>query len=192
MSVPTREEALALLREYNKEEWHIRHALAVEAAMRHFATYLGQGEEEKWAVVGLLHDIDFEQFPEEHCAKAQEILTGRGIDEGVVRAVVSHGWGLVCDVKPEHTMEKVLYTIDELTGIIAAAVAVRPSRSILDLELSSVKKKFKQPSFAAGCSRKVIEDGAAMLGLPLDTIIEQTILGMRSQAAELGLQGNLS
>lgn len=189
--IPTREEALTLLKEYNKEEWHVRHAMAVEAVMRHFAAWLGQGEEEKWAVVGLLHDIDFEQYPDQHCVKAQEILTARGVDESVVHAVVSHGWGLVCDVKPEHTMEKVLYTIDELTGIIAAAVAVRPSKSILDLELSSVKKKYKQPSFAAGCSRKVIEDGAAMLDLPLDTIIEQTILGMRAEAEGLGLQGNL-
>ncbi len=189
--IPTREEALSLLREYNKEEWHVRHALAVEAVMRHFAIFLDQGEEDKWAVVGLLHDIDFEQYPEEHCTKAQEILTARSVDESVVHAVVSHGWGLVCDVKPEHMMEMVLYTIDELTGIIAAAVAVRPSKSILDLELSSVKKKYKQPSFAAGCSRKVIEDGSAMLGLPLDTIIEQTLLGMRAEAEALSLKGNL-
>lgn len=189
--IPTREEALSLLKGYNKEDWHVRHALAVEAAMRHFAGLLGQGDEDKWAVVGLLHDIDFEMYPGEHCAKAREILEARGIDESVVRAVVSHGWGLVCDVRPEHVMEKVLYTIDELTGIIAAAVAVRPSKSILDLELGSVKKKYKQPSFAAGCSRKVIEDGAAMLGMPLDQIIEQTILGMRAEADALGLKGSL-
>lgn len=190
-SIPTREEALTHVKEYNKEDWHVRHALAVEAVMRHFARFLNQGDEDKWGVVGLLHDIDFEMYPTEHCVKAREILQGRGIDEGVIHAVVSHGWGLVCDVKPEHTMEKVLYAIDELTGLIAAAVAVRPSKSVLDLELSSVKKKFKQPSFAAGVSRKAIEDGAAMLDMPLDTIIEQTILGMRTEADALGLKGTL-
>lgn len=189
--IPTREEALALLKEYNHEDWHIRHALAVEAVMRHFARLLNQGDEEKWSVVGLLHDIDFEKYPGEHCVKAKEILESRGIGEGIVHAVVSHGWGLVSDVKPEHTMEKVLYAIDELTGLIAAAVAVRPSRSVLDLELNSVKKKFKQPSFAAGVSRKAIEDGAAMMGFELDYVIEQTIQGMRAAAVELGLKGSL-
>jgi putative nucleotidyltransferase with HDIG domain len=190
--IPNREEALLLLREYNKEDWHIKHALAVEAVLRHFTALLGTGDEEKWAVVGLLHDIDFEQFPTEHCVKAQEILRGRGIDEEIVHAVASHGYGLTaCDFKPEHVMEKVLFATDELTGLISAVAVMRPSKSLLDLELSSVKKKFKTPAFAAGVNRKVIEDGAALLGMSLDDMIQQTILGMREQAEALGLRGNL-
>jgi putative nucleotidyltransferase with HDIG domain len=180
-----------LLQEYNKEDWHIRHALAVEAVMRYFSRLLGQGDEDKWGVVGLLHDIDFEMYPDEHCVKARQILESRGVDEGIIHAVASHGWGLVSDEKPELTMEKVLFAIDELTGLITAAVAVRPSKSVLDLELSSVKKKYKQPSFAAGVSRKVIEDGAAMLGFELDYVIEHTILGMREAAEDLGLKGSI-
>ena len=190
--IPTREEALALLREYNQEEWHVRHALAVEAALRRFAADYAPGEEDFWGVVGLLHDIDFEQYPEQHCVKAIELLGARGIDERVIHAVASHGWGLVpVEARPEHPMEKALYAVDELTGIIAACVALRPSKSILDLELSSVKKKFKQPSFAAGCSRKVIGDGADMLGLPLDDLIVKTLEGMRAAADELGMRGDL-
>jgi predicted hydrolase (HD superfamily) len=192
MSIPTRAEALALLKKYNKEDWHIRHALAVEAVMRYFARLLNAGDEDKWGIVGLLHDIDFEQYPERHCAKAEEILRGQGIDDEIIHAVVSHGWGLAnVDVKPEHIMEKVLFTIDELTGLIAAAAVVRPSRSVLDLEASSVKKKFKTPSFAAGVSRKAIEDGAAMLGFDLDYVIHHTIMGMREAAEAIGLKGAL-
>lgn len=191
MSLPTRDEALALLKQYNKEEWHIRHALAVEAVLRYYARLLGEGEDDKWGVVGLLHDIDFEKYPNEHCVKAQEILKSHGIDDEIIHAVASHGWGLAADVKPVHTMEMVLFTIDELTGLIAAAAIMRPSRSILDLELSSVKKKYKTTSFAAGVSRKVIEDGAAMLGLELDYVIHHTIMGMREAAEEIGLKGML-
>jgi predicted hydrolase (HD superfamily) len=191
-NVPTREEALALLKEYNQEDWHIRHALAVEAAMRYFARLLNAGGEDKWGIIGLLHDIDFERYPEQHCVKAQEILRAHGISEDIIHAVASHGWGLTAaDTKPELQMEKVLFTIDELTGLIAAAVAVRPSKSILDLELSSVKKKYKSPSFAAGVSRQAIEDGAAMLGFDLDYVIENTIMGMREAAEEIGLKGTL-
>ncbi len=190
--IPTREQALSLLREYNKDDWHIRHALAVEAVMRHFARLLNAGDEEKWAVVGLLHDIDFEQFPEQHCSKAQEILRERGVDEDIVHAVASHGWGLVSvDCKPEHVMEKALFATDELTGLIAAVAVMRPSKSLLDLEVSSVKKKYKTPAFAAGVNRQVIADGAQMLGMELDELIRQTILGMREQAEALGLKGNL-
>jgi putative nucleotidyltransferase with HDIG domain len=188
---PTRDEAFALLQEFNKEDWHIRHALAVEAVMRHYARLLNVGDEDKWGVIGLLHDIDFEMYPDEHCIKAEEILRARGIDEEYIRAVVSHGYGMAANVKPEHIMEKVLFTIDELTGLIAAAAVVRPSKSVLDLEVSSVKKKFKTPSFAAGVSRKAIEDGAAMLGMELDDIIQNTITGMREAAEAIGLKGAL-
>lgn len=190
--IPTREQALALLQEYNHEQWHIRHALSVEAVMRHFAALLGCGEEEKWAVVGLLHDIDFEQFPEQHCVKAQEILREHGVDEEIVRAVACHGWGLTAvEYKPEHTMEKVLFATDELTGLISAVAVMRPSKSLLDLEVSSVKKKFKTPAFAAGVNRQVIIDGATLMGMELDELIAQTIAGMRAQAEALGLKGNL-
>jgi predicted hydrolase (HD superfamily) len=189
--IPTREEALSLLKEYNKQEWHIRHALAVEAVMRYYARLLNEGSEDFWGVVGLLHDIDFELYPEAHCVKAQEILRGRSIDERIVRAVASHGWGVAAGIKPEHVMEKVLYTIDELTGLVSAAAIVRPSKSVLDLEVSSVKKKYKTPGFAAGVSRKVIEAGAEMLGYEVDFVIRHTILGMREVAAEIGLKGEL-
>lgn len=190
--IPSREEALALLKEYNKEDWHIRHALAVEAVMRYFARLLNTGDEDKWGVVGLLHDIDFELYPEQHCVKAQEILGSRGISDEVTHAVASHGWGLTdVDAKPEHQMEKVLFAIDELTGLIAAAAVVRPSKSVLDIEVSSVMKKYKAPSFAAGISRKAIEDGAAMLGFELIYVIQHTILGMREAAEAIGLKGTL-
>jgi putative nucleotidyltransferase with HDIG domain len=190
--IPSREEALSLLKEYNKEDWHIRHALAVEAVMRYFARLLGEGDEDKWGLVGLLHDIDFEMYPEQHCVKAQEILRGRGIDEGIVRAAVSHGWGLTgVDARPELRMEKVLFTVDELTGLVAAAALVRPSKSVLNLEAPSVMKKFKQPNFAAGVSRKAIEEGAAMLGFELDYVVHHTIMGMREAAEAIGLKGAL-
>jgi predicted hydrolase (HD superfamily) len=188
----SREEALALLKEYNKEDWHIRHALAVEAVMRYFARLLNVGDEDKWGIVGLLHDIDFEMYPEQHCLKAREILSGHGIGEDIVHAVVCHGWGLTAvDAEPELLMEKVLFTIDELTGLIAAAAVVRPSKSVLDLEAPSVMKKFKTPSFAAGVSRKAIEDGTAMLGFDLNYVIHHTIMGMREAADAIGLKGTL-
>jgi predicted hydrolase (HD superfamily) len=190
--MPTREEALSLLKEYNKEDWHIRHALAVEAVMRYFARLLNEGSEDKWGIVGLLHDIDFEMYPERHCVKAREILSERGIDEGIIHAVACHGWGLTAvDARPELLMEKVLFTIDELTGLIAAAAVVRPSKSVLDLEAPSVLKKFKTPSFAAGISRKAIEEGTAMLGLDLNYVVHHTIMGMREAAEAIGLKGTL-
>ncbi|HPS70218.1 MAG TPA: HDIG domain-containing protein, partial [Candidatus Cryosericum sp.] len=178
---PTREQAYALLVEYNDSPALITHALAVEGVMRHFARMLGE-DEEKWGVVGLLHDLDYQRFPEQHCTKAREILTERGVDEEYIHAIQSHGYGLCSDVKPEHVMEKVLYTIDELTGLINATAIMRPSRSVLDLELKSVKKKYKDRSFAAGVNREVIEKGAAMLGMNLDDVITETIAGMRDVA----------
>ena len=187
---PTREQAYALLVEYNDSPALITHALAVEGVMRHFARMLGE-DEEKWGVVGLLHDLDYQRFPEQHCTKAREILTERGVDEEYIHAIQSHGYGLCSDVKPEHVMEKVLYTIDELTGLINATAIMRPSRSVLDLELKSVKKKYKDRSFAAGVNREVIEKGAAMLGMNLDDVITETIAGMRDVADAIGLRGNL-
>lgn len=176
----TREAAYELLREYNKESFHIKHALVVEGVMKYFAEKLGyDNEKEFWGVVGLLHDLDFEMYPEEHCIKCQEIMREKEIDEKIIRAISSHGYGLTVDIKPEHEMEKVLYATDELTGLIGAAALMRPSKSVQDMELSSVKKKYKNEKFAAGCSRKVIEDGAQMLGWDLDKLISETILAMR-------------
>ena len=176
-----REEALELLKEYNKDSFHIRHALTVEGVMRYFAEELGYGnEKEFWGQVGLLHDLDFELYPEEHCIKVQEIMKEKNIDEKIIHAVVSHGYGITVDVKPEHEMEKVLYATDELTGLIGAAALMRPSKSVQDMELKSVKKKFKTPSFAAGCSREVIFKGAEMLGWELDDLMNKTILAMRT------------
>lgn len=180
----TRDEAFALLREYNEDSFHIKHALTVEGVMRYFARELGYGDEEEfWGIVGLLHDLDFERHPDQHCIKSQEILRERGVDERIVRATASHGYGLTVDIKPEHEMEKVLYAVDELTGLIGATALMRPSRSVSDLELKSVKKKFKTPSFAAGCSRQVISQGADMLGWSLDDLISRTILAMRATDA---------
>lgn len=180
----TRDEAFALLREYNEDSFHIKHALTVEGVMRYFARELGYGDEEEfWGIVGLLHDLDFERYPDQHCIKSQEILRERGVDERIVRATASHGYGLTVDIKPEHEMEKVLYAVDELTGLIGATALMRPSRSVSDLELKSVKKKFKTPSFAAGCSRQVISQGADMLGWSLDDLISRTILAMRATDA---------
>jgi predicted hydrolase (HD superfamily) len=180
--IPTREEALALLQEYNKDEFHIKHALTVEGVMRYFAKELGYGDEEEyWALVGLLHDLDFEMYPEEHCIKSQEIMRERGIDEGIICSTASHGYG-VCqaDIVPEHEMEKVLFATDELTGLIGAVAIMRPSKSVDDLEVKSVKKKFKNLKFAAGWSRDVIEKGAEMLGWELEDLIGRTILAMRA------------
>lgn len=180
MSNITRNEAFELLREYNKEKFHIRHALTVEGVMKYFAEKLGyEDEKEFWGIVGLLHDLDFEKYPEEHCVKEQEIMRERGIDERIIHATASHGYNLRVDIKPQHEMEKVLYATDELTGLIGAVALMRPSKSVQDLELKSVKKKFKTEKFAAGCSRKIIEDGAQMLGWDLDELIENTIYAMR-------------
>ena len=177
----TRDEAWALLTEYNQDPFHLEHAQTVENTMKYFARKLGYGEEEDfWGIVGLLHDLDFEQFPDQHCIKEQEIMAERGVDPRIIRAAASHGYGLTVDIKPEHEMEKVLYAVDELTGLIGAVVLMRRSKSVQDLELKSVKKKFKTKSFAAGCSRDVIEKGAEMLGWSLDDLIQQTIDALRT------------
>lgn len=188
--IPSRAAALELLQEYNKNDSLVKHALTVEAVMRHFAGLLGE-DREKWGIIGLLHDIDYEMFPEQHCIKAKEILTERGWPEEYIHAVLSHGWKLCCDVEPTEKMEKVLYTIDELTGLIAATAVMRPSKSILDMEVKSVKKKWKQKSFAAGVNREVIEEGIGLLGMEMDKVIEETIRGMQQVAEEIGLKGNI-
>lgn len=180
----TKKEAWDLLCEYNQGEFHLKHGRIVGDVMKWYAEKLGYGDEaDLWEIVGLLHDLDFERFPEEHCIKEQEIMRGRGIDERIIHATASHGYGLTVTVKPEHEMEKVLYAVDELTGLIGAAALMRPSKSVADLEVKSVKKKFKDKKFAAGCSREVIEHGAEMLGWELDYLIEQTILAMRASDA---------
>lgn len=177
----TREAAWALLREYNQEEFHLQHAQTLEFVMRWFARTLGYGEEaDFWALVGLLHDLDFERYPREHCLKQQEIMREHGLPERLIRATASHGYGITVDILPEHPMEKVLYAVDELTGLIGAAALIRPSKSVQDLEVKSLKKKYKTPGFAAGCSREVIQRGAEMLGWELDQLMEQTILAMRA------------
>lgn len=183
----SRENAWKLLNEYNKEPFHLRHALTVEGIMRYFAKELGyQDEVDFWGLVGLLHDLDFEQYPNEHCIKSQEIMRQQGLDERLIRATASHGYGLAQnDIKPEHQMEKVLFAIDELSGLIGAVAIMRPSKSVMDLELKSVKKKFKDKRFAAGCSRDVITAGAEALVWPLDELIEKTILAMREDEAAI-------
>lgn len=186
----TREDALQLLKKYNQDESLIKHALAVEAVMRHFAGVFGE-DVEKWGIIGLIHDLDYERYPEEHCQKVKELLEAEGWPDEYIHAVQSHGWGICTEVEPVHRMEKVLYAVDELTGLIAAAVLVRPSRSILDLEVKSVKKKWKDKSFAAGVNREIIMKGVELLGMELDQVIQETITGMRQVAAEIGLKGNL-
>ena len=182
----TREQAYDLLTKYNHEPFHIQHALTVEGAMRWYANELGHSDEaEFWAIVGLLHDIDFELYPEQHCVKAPELLRQGGVSEEMIHAIVSHGYGLCVDVKPELEMEKVLFAADELTGLIGAAARMRPSKSVSDMELSSLKKKFKDKKFAAGCSRDVIRQGAEMLGWELDTLLERTIQAMRPDEASI-------
>ncbi len=185
---PTREEAFELLKEFNSNPGLVKHALAVEGVMRYMARKRGE-DEEKWGIIGLIHDLDYERYPEEHCAKTKEILTERGWPEDYIHAVMAHGWGLVTDVIPEDEMEKVLYAIDELTGLVTAVALVRPSRSLLDMKVKSVAKKWKDKSFAAGANRKVIEEGARMLGMDLKDLFEDVIMGMREVAAELDLAG---
>jgi predicted hydrolase (HD superfamily) len=177
----TRPEALKLLMKYNKEPFHLLHGLTVEGVMRWYAKEMGYSEEEEfWGLAGLLHDVDFEVFPEEHCKKAPELLSEIGAEEELVHAIVSHGYGICVDTKPEHEMEKILFAADELTGLIGAAARMRPSKSVMDMEVSSLKKKFKDKKFAAGCSRDVITDGAEALGWTLEDLFEKTILAMRS------------
>jgi predicted hydrolase (HD superfamily) len=186
----TREQAWEVLCTYNKAPFHIQHALTVEGIMRWFAVDLGYGDDaDFWGIVGLLHDVDFEQFPEQHCIKATELLAAAGAGPALIRAVCSHGYELTVAIKPEHEMEKVLYATDELSGLIWASALMRPSKSVQDIEVKSVKKKFKTLNFAAGCSRPVIEKGVAMLGWTLDTLIEKTILAMRSCEAQVASYG---
>ena len=189
--IPSREEAFSLLKTYNKNDGLIKHALAVEAVMRYCARKRGR-DEQKWGVIGLVHDLDYEQFPEEHCRKTEEILTSRNWPAEYVRAVVSHGWGICTDVEPQSELEKVLFAVDELTGLVAATALVRPSKSVMDVKVKSVKKKWKDKSFAAGVNREVIEKGAEMLGVELGELIDDVIMGMREVADQIGLKGNIN
>lgn len=182
----SREQALELLQKYNKDPFHIQHALTVEGVMKWYAGELGYEEDaEYWGIVGLLHDIDFELYPDAHCIKAPELLREGGVGEDIIHAVCSHGYELTVDVKPEHDMEKVLYAVDELTGLIWAAALIRPSKSVQDMELKSLKKKYKSAGFAAGCSREVIERGAQMMGCEMDELLQNTIYAMRSCESEI-------
>ena len=182
----TREEAWALLTEFNQEPFHLQHAITVGKVMRWYAQQLGYGADaDFWEIVGLLHDLDFEQFPEEHCIRSQQIMRERGVPEPIIHATASHGYGICCDIEPEHEMEKVLYASDELTGLIGAAALMRPSKSVQAMELSSLKKKFKDKKFAAGCSRDVIRQGAERLGWELDTLLDRTLQAMRACEAEV-------
>ena len=187
-NIPTREEAFNLLKIYNKNENLIKHALAVEGVMRYFARKR-EGNEEKWGIIGLIHDLDYEQFPEEHCRKTEEILKENNWPQEYIRAVVSHGWGICSDVEPKTELEKVLYTIDELTGLVATTALVRPSKSVMDLKANSVKKKWKDKRFAAGVDRSIIDKGAQMLSMERTELITDTIMGMREVAEEIGLKG---
>lgn len=183
--VPSKEEAYELLQKYNKDAFHLKHGKIVSGVMGYFAKKYDPENVEFWEVVGMLHDLDFELYPEQHCIKSQEIMKDLNIDERIIRATASHGYGLTVDIKPEHIMEKILYATDELTGLIGAVAIMRPSKSVADLEVKSVKKKFKTTNFAAGCSREVINNGAEMLGFDLSYLIEQTILAMRSLLPEI-------
>lgn len=185
---PTREEALALLKTYNSSESLIRHALAVEGVMRYMAGKNGE-DADVWGVIGLIHDLDYERYPDQHCRKTEEILRENGWPPDYIRAVVSHGWGICSDVEPRTTLEKTLYAIDELTGLVATSALVRPTKSVLDMPAKSVKKKWKDKRFAAGVDRGIIEKGAAMLGVDLGDLITDTIMGMREVAEEIGLKG---
>lgn len=186
----TRVQAMSLLKEYNKDPFHLRHALTVEAVMRWYADELGYGSEaDFWATVGLLHDLDFELWPEEHCVKVRELMESRNLDPALIHAVVSHGWGMTAaDAEPEHEMEKVLFAADELTGLIGAAALMRPSKSTQDMELSSLKKKFKDKKFAAGCSRDAIAKGAEVLGWELDALLERTLQAMKASEAQIEVE----
>ena len=184
--MPTREDALNLLKEYNKSEALVQHGLQVEACMRYFAKEAGE-DEEKWGIVGLLHDLDYEMFPEQHCYKAAEIMRERGYSDEIIRAMMSHAYGICTDVEPHSLMEKTLYAVDELSGLVNACVLVRPSKSISDLGVKSVKKKFKSKSFAAGVDREVVKKGAAMLGMELDELIAKVIEAMKANAKEIGV-----
>lgn len=188
--IPTRDEAFNLLNEYTKNESLIKHALAVKSVMQHFAELYNE-DKEKWGIIGLVHDIDYEKYPEEHCKKAREILASNNWPEEYIRAVESHGWKICVDVAPVERMEKVLYATDELTGLVAATALLRPNKSILDMSTKSVKKKWKQKGFAAGVNRDVIEEGAGLLGVELDFLIEETIKGMQKVAEDIGLKGDL-
>jgi putative nucleotidyltransferase with HDIG domain len=187
-NIPTREQAFNLLKKYNKSENLIKHALAVEGVMRYFAKKRGE-DEDKWGIIGLVHDLDYEQFPEEHCRKSEEILKEHNWPQEYIRAVVSHGWGICSDVEPKTEMEKVLYAIDELTGLVVTTALVRPSKSVMDLKAKSVKKKWKDKRFAAGVDRSIIDKGAQMLNMERTDLITDTILGMREIAEEIGLKG---
>ena len=181
-----RDKAFELLRRYNKDTFHLQHSLTVEAVMKWFAKELGYGEDETyWGIVGLLHDIDFEMYPDQHCAKAPELLREGGVSDDIIHAVVCHGYGICSDVEPEHEMEKVLFASDELTGLIWAAALMRPSKSTKDMELKSLKKKYKTKGFAAGCSREVIAQGAEMLGWELDELLSKTLLAMQASEDEI-------
>jgi putative nucleotidyltransferase with HDIG domain len=186
--IPTRDAALALLKEYNQSESLIKHALAVEGVMRYMARKYG-GDEDTWGVVGLIHDLDYEQYPDQHCRKTKEILEANDWPEDLIRAVVSHGWGICSDVKPETDLEKVLYAIDELTGLVATSALVRPTKSVMDMRAKSVKKKWKDKRFAAGVDRTIIQKGADMLGVEIGELITDTIMGMRQVADDIGLKG---
>jgi predicted hydrolase (HD superfamily) len=184
--VPTRDEALALLKEYNKSDSLLKHAYAVEGVMRYMARKGGQ-DEEKWSIVGLIHDLDYERFPQQHCMKTREILQERGWPEEYIQAAVSHGWGLCVDEEPTTLMARTLYAVEELTGLVTAAALVRPSKSVADMEAKSVMKKWKDKSFAAGVNRPVIEKGAEMLGVELPDLVSDTIMGMREVREQIGL-----
>jgi putative nucleotidyltransferase with HDIG domain len=186
--IPTRQEAFELLQKYNQSESLIKHALAVEGVMRYMARKRGE-DEDKWGVIGLIHDLDYEQFPEQHCRKTEEILHEHGWPEDYIRAVLSHGWGICTDVQPQTELEKVLYAIDELTGLVVTTALVRPSKSVLDMKTKSVKKKWKDKRFAAGVDRSIIARGAEMLGVELSSLITDTIMGMREVAEQIDLKG---
>lgn len=191
MPVPAREEAFALLKKYNSSDSLIKHGLAVESVMRHFASLYGE-DEEKWGIIGLIHDLDYEQYPGQHCAMTKKILEEEKWPSEYIRAIISHGWGICTDVEPVEKMEKVLYAVDELTGLVTASALVRPGKNIMDMEAGSVKKKWKVKTFAAGANREVIEKGAQMLGTDIDFLIQETITGMRKVAPVLGLSGVVS
>ncbi len=187
---PTRESAFELFRKYNKSESLLKHALSVEGVMRYMARKAGE-DEEKWGIIGLIHDLDYEQYPDQHCKMTEKILRENNWPGEYIRAVLSHGWGLVTDLKPESLLEKTIYAIDELTGLVATSALIRPSKSVLDMEAKSVRKKWNDKRFAAGVDRSVIENGAQMLGVPLDQLITDCIIGMREVAEEIGLKGNI-